>query len=121
IVSPDIEATPNYYKNQKYFAWFKLTDLSMDPLSAEVLHQYSYEEVSEFFESGHSRFMVFYGKRIENPEELQDQNRTIWFLRPYQSGDKLGRILADMGQPKEPFSTEPLASHSRTVLWLSDL
>jgi hypothetical protein len=121
IPSPDLAATPEYYRNQQYFAWFRLTELPNNVVNPDTVNQFTYEEVSDFFESGHSQFLPFYGKRVETLQELQQQNRTIWFLRPYHAGDRVGAVDFPTGRPTQPFSTDPLASHSRTILWLSDI
>jgi predicted MPP superfamily phosphohydrolase len=121
IPSPEQDATPDYYKTQRYFAWFKLTELPDEVVNDNILQQFAYEEVTEFFESGHSQFLPFYGKRVDAPLELQQQNRTIWFLRLFKAGDRTGVVDFPTGRPTQAFSTDPLASHSRTILWLSDV
>src|SRR5207245_1312775 len=85
--SPQPERTPEYYKEQEYFAWFKFVDIAQDTTDPEVLHALTYVQVSDFFESRVSHFLPFYEKRIESVRELQDQNRTIWFVRPFRNGD----------------------------------
>lgn len=77
--SPEPDATPEYYTDQQYLAWFRLSAIEGDVRPDEILHEYAYEEVAEFFESGRSTYTAFYGKRIESPRELNEQNRTIWF------------------------------------------
>jgi predicted MPP superfamily phosphohydrolase len=118
--SPEPERTPEYYKEQEYFAWFKFTDIAPKASDPAVLKTLTYVEVSDFFESRVSRFFPFYGKRIESVHELQEQNRTIWFVRPFRAGDRTGVASTAPGTPGAPFSTDPLASHSSTLLWLSD-
>ena len=122
ISSPEIDRTPEYYKEQNYFAWFRFTDIATQVTAPAILHTFTYVHVAEFFESRVSRFFPLYGKRVESVAELQDQNRTIWFVRPFQPGDRTGAVPA---APKlsadSPFSTEPFASHSSTLLWLSDV
>lgn len=121
IAPPEADATPEYYKRNTYAAWFRLDQLNTDPLPARRLQEFTYEEVSEFFESGHSRFGAIYGKQVESPEELQDQNRTIWFVRRYRHGDRTGFARIEVPRPDQPFSTDAITSYSNTVLWLSDL
>lgn len=121
ISSPEPDATPEYYKAQKYAAWFKFVTLSQNELPPSRLHQFTYVEVSEFFESGHTRFAAFDGKRVESPEELNEQNRTIWFVRPYGPGDCTGPVSIEPAPALKSFLSEPLRSFSTTLLWLSDL
>src|SRR5690349_1379161 len=35
IPSPDPGTTPEYYRDQRYFAWFRLTELPNDPVNAD--------------------------------------------------------------------------------------
>lgn len=121
IASPDENATPEYYKAQKHAAWFKLVDLSQSELPPMTLQNFTYVEVAEFFESGHSRFATFDGKRVESTEELNEQNRTIWFVRAYRPGDRTGPATIEPAPVLKPFLSEPLHSFSTTLLWLSDL
>ena len=37
IPSPKVDATPNYYNAARYGAWFKLTDISTDPIVGTTL------------------------------------------------------------------------------------
>ena len=120
--SPEPDRTPQYYKAQEYFAWFKFTEIDAKVTDPQVLNLFSYVQVPDFFESRISNFIPFYGKRIESVQELQNQNRTIWFIRPFKAGDRTGSVpVAPKGIPDSPFSTVPLASHSSTLLWLSDI
>jgi predicted phosphodiesterase len=122
IASPEAKRTPQYYKEQKYFAWFKFSEIATKPTDKTILHKFTYVQVADFFESRVSRFFPFYDKRIETVEELQEQNRTIWFVRPYKAGDSTGPA-SPPSRPavNAPFSTDPFASHSSTLLWLSDV
>jgi hypothetical protein len=122
--SPDPKRTPEYYKKQQYFAWFKFTDIAETTSDVALLKKLTYVDVPDFFESSTSRFAPFYGKRVESIDELQHQNRTIWFVRASRRGDGTGPVdtsLATLGKPQSPFSTDPLGSHSSTLLWLSDI
>jgi hypothetical protein len=122
ILSPDIEHTPQYYKEQKYFGWFKFREISILATDPAILHKYTYVQVVDFFESRVSRFSPFYEKRIESVEELQEQNRTIWFVRPFRNDDRKGPVKPSLKLAADsPFSMEPFASHSSTLLWLSDV
>lgn len=54
---------------------------------------------------------------------LQDQNRTIWFLRPFRSTDREGRVGLFESLRNEPtaFTHRFSQSDSARILWLSDL
>lgn len=122
VRSPEPDRTPEYYKQQEYFAWFRFVDIAADTAGPDQLRNFTYVQVTDFFESRVSRFFPFYGKRVESLQELQDQNRTIWFVRDFRTGDRTGAAQAPGKAIAElPFSTDPLASHSSTILWLSDL
>lgn len=124
VRSPDPKRTPKYYKEQEYFAWFKFTYIASTTSDVSLLQTLTDLNVPDFFESLDSRFLRFHGKRIESADELQHQNRTIWFVRPFRDGDRTGEAEAPsiaLAKPYGPFSSDPLASHSSTLLWLSDV
>jgi hypothetical protein len=123
MASPDPMATPDYYKDTTYFAWFKFTDLQLDPADEGVLKSLTYVEVADFFESAASRYGRFYGKRIYDPEELRQQDRTIWFVRPASKSDPNHQIqLLDAHAlvPKH-FPDKYEQTSSLDLLWLSDM
>ena len=49
IASPEREATPNYYGDSHYLAWFRLTEIQPDPLPEGNLHRWSYTRVDALF------------------------------------------------------------------------
>jgi hypothetical protein len=83
--SPDGKRTPRYYKGREYLAWFQFR--AIDAVDPAVLQGFTYLQVDEFFENPPSRYTPFYGKRIASPDELRQQDRTIWFVRPFKGGD----------------------------------
>src|SRR5215213_1207299 len=117
------EATPEYYKEKKILAWFKLTGFEEVADPESVLHQFSYLQVDDFFESKQSRYTPFYDKQVSSLHELQHQNRTIWFVRPYKTGDKTHEVSLLDSRSITPvdFAPEYFESDSRTLLWVSDL
>ena len=125
VPSPEPDKTPDYYKDRRYQAWFKLTHISEEPVSepAGVLNALTYERVDAFFTSGASQYGVFYGKRVYSPEELRRQDRTIWFVRTAEASDPLHEIAlvnASTTMPRD-FVTAPVRAASPTFLWLSDV
>ena len=124
--SPDKECTPNYYSENDYLAWFKLTSISeslSDGDANRLLRKLSYYRVDEFFTSRKSPFSPFYNKKIYSTSELADQQRTIWFVRDAKPGDLNHEIhsysdsLNNDKNVDECFRLLP----TRDVLWLSDI
>jgi predicted phosphodiesterase len=119
--SPERDATPQYYRDTKYFAWFKFSSMSEAP--AEELHNWTYVQVNEFFETLESRFSPFYRKRVHSTDELRQQDRTIWFVRKFHESDQSHEIklLDAFTFAPTDFPNEFRVSSNRNVLWLSDL
>ena len=122
--TPEEEKTPEYYRDQKYKLWFKLSKISEVVQDVEkLLHQYSYLCVDDFFVSGRSLFSVFYNKQVFSLSELAEQQRTIWFLKKKEKGDKVyeihsynNEVLMNQNNP-----TNFPVLKSNEILWLSDL
>lgn len=117
----DGKATPSYYRENSYLAWFKLT--SIEPCDEDVLQGYSYVDVDEFYSDGLSHFQAFGNKAIFNAEELHNQQRTIWFIRPKRPDDKSHEIKSFMQSEKVATnvdSTFKVLPYDK-ILWLSDL
>lgn len=123
VDSPDWDATPDYYEGRKFKAWFKITEIADATRDDAALHKWSYFEVGELFETKRSIFQDFDGKQVSSFEELRHQERTIWFIRPFKSGDDVHEILLyDTGRVKPSnFPENIIESHSAPLLWLSDL
>ena len=85
ILSPELECTPNYYNEQKYYAWFKFDKI--EECEADEVKNYTYVNVDSLFVENHSNYEKFYGKRVYNIKEMIQQNRTIWFVRNYNEND----------------------------------
>ena len=84
------EATPAYYRDNSYFAWFKFSEI--EPCDSELLKKYTYVDVDEFYNDSLSPFQVFDSKVIFNTQDLHSQQRTIWFVRKKQADDKSHEI-----------------------------
>src|SRR4051812_37605402 len=89
IASPDSKLTPAYYTDQKYLAWFELGPIS--EAEPNKLKAFTYCRV-EGFVTDNSRYSEFYGKQVHSSVELQQQNRTIWFVRAFRQNDKTHEI-----------------------------
>jgi len=126
ITTPEQDATPEYYATTEYMAWFRLEEISspMDKsATANLLKQYSYYGVPDFFETNASFFKNFDGKRIFSTDELADQQRTIWFLRKYVHGDKTHEIRSYSSYENNDRNVAQYFKimHPGPILWLSDL
>lgn len=123
--SPDPEKTPQYYSDMEYMAWFKITNISEPLCGTEAnkeLKKYSYYRVNDFFVSGCSVFEPFYNKRIFSIDELAEQQRTIWFIRDFERGDKSHEIhsySASISKGKNVDTDFKLLS-TNEMLWISD-
>ncbi len=127
VSSKETDHTPMYYASVEYMAWFQfkaITKLSekMSDINSE-LQKFSYCKVDDFFVSGHSSFTPFYGKRIYSTNELQEQQRTIWFVRAYKKGDKLHEIHSYSASLSNGQNVDRDFNLLRTnsLLWVSDL
>jgi hypothetical protein len=120
--TPERVATPNYYGDSRYFAWFKLTDINDAPIDESELKNWSYVQVEEFFDTRKSIFEAFYNKQISSFAELRSQDRTIWFIRPHRSTDAVHELrVYDQGKAApQNYSGEIVRARSNTILWVSD-
>jgi hypothetical protein len=122
IPSPERTLTPDYYSDQTYFAWFKLGPIAST--DASELQNFTYVRVDDFFENSLSRYAPFYGKRVHDPDELRQQDRTIWFVRAFAaSTDLVHQLLLLNGKQIAPcdYESEFAKSKSLNLLWVSDL
>jgi 3',5'-cyclic AMP phosphodiesterase CpdA len=123
IPSPEPPATPEYYRDQTYFAWLQLIEIEATPLQEDAVKQWTYLRVDDFFESGSSKFERFYGKRIASFEELRQQDRSIWFVRPAEATDPSHSILlTEESQPRPSnFPPDHVIREGTSIMWLSDI
>jgi predicted MPP superfamily phosphohydrolase len=121
--TPDASQTPDYYKKVSFKAWFRFNQIHSDPIPNTDLHDYSYYQVPEFFENNESRFIRFYNKQVSSLNELKDQDRTIYFLRKWNSSDPIDEISFRNPRQSNPshFPQEIRERTSDSVLLLSDL
>jgi hypothetical protein len=92
IRTPEREATPNYYGDSHYLAWFKLTSIDSASIPEVELRQWTYVRVDELFETKKSVFDAFYDKQVSSFKELRNQDRTIWFIRSKKDSDCVHEI-----------------------------
>ncbi len=118
--SPDRERTPAYYQDTPVPAWFRLSELGVEPVDADALRDLTYVRVDEFFVSRRSGFDPYYGKVVFSVDELKQQERTIWFVRAKRDHDRDHEISA-VTLPPENFPEQHVVTPNRVILWLSDL
>ena len=121
ILSPEKEKTPEYYQDQKYCAWFKLTKI--ERCEPAHLSDFSYVDCKELFYDSNVDYSKFNNKKIYSVPELIQQNRTVWFIKKAQTSDRDNEIVllsADIVQPAH-FSEKYHQASGDTLIWLSDL
>jgi predicted phosphodiesterase len=123
IPSPALQQTPSYYGSVPYKVWFRFSSIDADTIDANLLHQYSYLPVPEFFESHQSNFAAFDGKQVSSLKELKYQDRTIWFLRTLQKTDPTNEIYLLDNEEFNPthFSPKIRDKAADTIVFLSDM
>lgn len=122
IPSPDATLTPTYYRSQKYRAWFRFT--SLKECCAEQVRQFSYVQTDDLFADKSSDYSKFSGKRVYGLAELIQQNRTVWFVRKFDSkNDRDHEIILMDAHIVEPadFSSRYVELEGNALMWLSDL
>jgi len=119
--SPEEGKTPQYYRDETYKAWFKLTDF--EEVGEATLNDLTCVRVDEFFTDGESRYTAFYGKKIYSAVELRQQDRTIWFVRVSIAGDlsHYVSLLDAVSFSPEDFTQTYRVHKARSLLWMSDL
>ncbi|WP_316235369.1 MULTISPECIES: metallophosphoesterase [unclassified Bradyrhizobium] len=122
IATPERDATPNYYGDAHYLAWFKLDLIEDTALTHADLQAWSYARVDEFFETKKSIFDAFYDKQLTSFTELRNQDRTIWFIRPKNISDAVHEIHVYDRSKTAPsnFPEQVIQLHSPALLWVSD-
>jgi len=123
IASPVPELTPEYYRTTDCAAWWQFDDIQ----DADIgdLRAFSYVDVPEHFDSPDGLdYSVFDSKQVVSTDELHEQRRTVWFIRPYKSErDRDHEIILIGGAQVRPedFTSDYARSASNRLLWLSDL
>jgi calcineurin-like phosphoesterase family protein len=122
VATPDRAATPNYYGDAHYLAWFKLESIDSPDIPESELQKWSYVRNDEFFEAKRSAFNEFYDKQVSSFKELRNQDRTVWFIRPKRGADKVHEIHVHDRSRIAPsnFSEQVVELHTPNPLWISD-
>ncbi len=119
--SPEKDKTPEYYRDQKYYVWFKFTKIQCS--SEAQLKHFSYVDCQSLFLDENTDYSRFNNKKIYSLSELIQQDRTVWFVRNAQESDLEHEIIllnSSLIQPSH-FSAKYYQSSGDTLLWLSDL
>lgn len=121
ILSPEAEKTPEYYRGQEYWAWFRFTKITL--CDASLLKQYSYVDCQELFNEINIDYSKFNDKIVYSISELIQQNRTVWFIRQAKDTDNSNEIVLLNSEYIQPtvFSQRYYQAYGDTLLWLSDL
>lgn len=120
-VSPEAEKTPEYYNAQDYYAWFKLSRI--EEIDCGEIRKYSYVNISSLFVKSGDDYSRFDNKIVYSLDELIQQERTIWFVRPINEDDLDNEIVLLKPNQIQPtnFSKKFFQPYGNKILWLSDL
>jgi calcineurin-like phosphoesterase family protein len=119
IPSKEKDASPEYYRNMGYRAWFRLSG-EIAEASASEIRAYSYCEVPEFSDSTEST--LYNEKRVFSIQEmLERKHKTIWFLQPYTKEHRDHSVSPAPARIPANFAPEPLLTNSSYLIQLSDL
>lgn len=115
------EFTPEYYKTKELFAWFRLSKI--EEVAPSLLQGFSNVESKTLFVDKEVNYSRFDNKKICSLDELIQQNRTVWFIRPFRDGDNTEKIVLLNSSYPQPshFSKKYFQADGDTLLWLSDL
>ncbi|CAH6870535.1 Metallophosphoesterase [Vibrio chagasii] len=119
--APDESHTPSYYIENTHPLWFKFQRI-VEVDDSEVIGNKSYEPMDDLF-SSESHYEIYDDKVVASSEELAEQHRTMWRIRPRDfSEDKTNEIrlrgLTEL-QPRH-FDSSYKATSADSILWLSD-
>lgn len=119
--SPETEKTPEYYREQEYYAWFKFTQI--EQCDESELKQFSYVDCPALFANKNIDYSKFNHKKVYSVAELIQQNRTVWFVRPAREDDLENEIILLNSEIIQPacFSRQYFQAHGDALIWLSDL
>ena len=119
--SPEVDKTPEYYREQEYYAWFRFTQI--EPCDEAVLRSFSYVDCPSLFSDKNIDYSRFNNKKVYSVAELTQQNRTVWFVREAAETDPENEIILLNPEIIQPASFDKMyyQSPGSTLLWLSDL
>ena len=119
--SPEPKKTPQYYREQQYFVWFKF--MNIEPCEFKELRKFSYVECKDLYVDKNTDYSKFNNKKIFSIQELTQQNRTVWFVRKASEKDTDNEIILLNSYFVQPtnFSKKYYQASGDTFIWLSDL
>lgn len=121
IPSPEIEYTPNYYKNHNLLLWFKIISIQQVINHNSVINEYSYCQYSSFKTSILHDYSVFDKKIISKINEFSMQSRTIFFIREKKGGDSEFDVNFRINKRVENISQQYFQVKGNSIMLLSDL
>ncbi|MEX1362731.1 MAG: metallophosphoesterase [Nannocystaceae bacterium] len=134
FTSPFPWFTPGYYRGRRCRAWFELAKVEREEMSFDPLDELVQVSVPEFFGGvDPPEFARLDGVRLGGADMLDEQNRTIWFVRRPRKGEEVRtmkefigtgsrRRTSPVSAHEDPsFSRDYFLTRGRRLLWLSDL
>lgn len=113
--------TPDYYNKDQLLGWLKFKGEIIEIDNTSFFQKYSYSNLDDMYPNGRGDFdEQLFNKIVFSEKELQKQDRTIWKVRPRESGDFEHESLASHYIPcnyVQKFSQKD----SEQILWLSDI
>lgn len=134
FTSPYPWFTPGYYRGRRCKVWFELSDVEPEVMAFDPLNELVQVSVPEFFRGDEPpEYARLDGVRLGNAQLLDEQNRTVWFVRRPRSGEVVRSMDDVLGRGKRRrtgpvgahedanFSRDYFLTKGRRLLWLSDL
>lgn len=129
--TPEANLTPDYYRGRRCKAWFLLADLQPHPVPFDPLAALVQVSVPDFFRGDEPpEFASLHGTALRGPDALDEQNRTIWFVRTPVPGESprepdapvpRSRAYSGPHDDESSFQSQYFPTEGRRLLWLSDL
>ncbi|XLP07381.1 metallophosphoesterase family protein [Alteromonas marina] len=126
MACPDLNLTPEYYRERSFKAWFKFDSIS--EVNSEhiesTLHAHSYHDDNFGLFKNNEPFKDFFNKQVSSVEELRHQDRTIWFLKLFVDGEHdTKEILLYNSSNVDPsiFPKNYSKLYSSKIHWVTDL
>ncbi|MBW8185505.1 metallophosphoesterase family protein [Shewanella nanhaiensis] len=120
LKTDSLEHTPSYYVENSHQLWLKFKKIA-EVEENEIIGLKSYEPMNDLFLPD-SHFDMYDNKVVSSPEELAEQNRTIWKIRDKKETDKTNEIRLKFLTEVQPrhFDRSYRATSRNSILWLSD-
>ena len=126
--------TPGYYRGRRCKVWFELSTVERDEMSFDPLIELVQVSVPEFFRGEEPpEYARLDGVRLGSAALLDEQNRTVWFVRRPRPGETVRKMEDFVGPGKRrrasvsnphidpSFPRDYFLTRGRRLLWLSDL